>query len=392
VRWYRRGLLQALGLLTLGAAVYLVYRVRGVLIVLLISIILAQAISPIVVQIRRVGAKRAHAVLAVYAVMLLALAGAGYLLEQAVIEEAATLSSSLSDIQTRLHGFVDAIPSGTVRQAADSAITSPESALPATPDPGKVLGSVLSVVGLVFSGFTVLVVTFYWTAERLIIRRTILRFLSPEQRERGLEIWDDVERKLGSWLRGQIILMCSIGLAFGVGLTLLGVKFALVLAIMAALAEIIPLVGAYVGTAPAVIVALTQSLTLALWVALFGVIVQLVEANVLAPRVMGRVTGISPLSVILGLLTGAELMGVPGALLAVPVAAGLQVLLVDLGLFNEKTPAVAAEVGEQNAVQAVGEVRGSSSSATATQPAPTIVEAAGGAELAGSDAVGFGRC
>ncbi|HVA25359.1 MAG TPA: AI-2E family transporter [Chloroflexota bacterium] len=346
MKWYRRGLLQALGLLTVVAAAYLFYRVRPVVIVVLISIILAQAISPIVVRIRRVGARRGQAVLVIYVVMLLALLGVGWLVQRAVVEEAASLSSSLPDLQTRLHSLVDAIPSATVRQAADNAIASPQSSLPATPDPGQLLGSLLAVVGVLFSAFTVLVVTFYWTAERLIIRRTILRFLSPERRERGLQIWDDVEGKLGAWLRGQLILMAAIGAAFGIGLTLLGVKFALVLAIVAAFAEIIPLVGAYVGTAPAVVVALTQSPTLALWVAVFGVLVQLVEANVLAPRVMGKVTGISPLTVILGLLVGTELMGLPGALLAVPVAAGLQVLLVDLGLFNEKAPSVAVEVAD----------------------------------------------
>ena len=348
MKWYRRGLLQALGLLTVVAAAYLFYRVRPVVIVVLISIILAQAISPIVVRIRRVGARRGQAVLAVYFVMLLALLGVGWLVQRAVVEEAASLSSSLPDLQTRLHSFVDAIPSATVRQAADNAITSPQSSLPSAPDPSKLLGSLLGVVGLLFSAFTVLVVTFYWTAERLIIRRTVLRFLSPGRRERGLQIWDDVEGKLGDWLRGQLILMCAIGVAFGLGLTLLGVKFALVLALVAALAEIIPLVGAYVGTAPAVIVALTQSPTMAVWVGVFGVVLQLLEANVLAPRVMGKATGISPLTVILGLLVGTELMGLPGALLAVPVAAGLQVLLADLGLFSDKAPSVAVEVAEDS--------------------------------------------
>ncbi|HEY8692567.1 MAG TPA: AI-2E family transporter [Chloroflexota bacterium] len=341
-------MLQALGLLTVVAAAYLFYRVRPVVIVVLIAIILAQAISPIVIRIRRVGARRGQAVLAIYFVMLLALLGAGWLVQSAVVEEAASLSSSMPDLQTRLHSFVDAIPSATVRQAADNAIASPRSSLPVAPDPGKLLGSLLGVMGLFFSAFTVLVVTFYWTAERLIIRRTILGFLSSDRRERGLQIWDDVENKLGAWLRGQLILMCAIGVAFGIGLTLLGVKFALVLAIVAALAAIIPLVGAYVGTAPAVIVALTQSPTLAMWVAVFGVVAQLVNANVVAPRVMGKVTGISPLTVILGLLVGTALMGLPGALLAVPVAAGLQVLLVDLGLFNEKTPSVAVEVAKES--------------------------------------------
>jgi predicted PurR-regulated permease PerM len=348
MKWYRRGLLQTLGLLTVVAAVYLFYRVRPVVVVVLIAIILAQAISPIVIRIRRVGARRGQAVLAIYFVMLLALLGTGWLVQSAVVEEAASLSNSLPDLQTRLHSFVDAIPSATVREAADNAITSPQSSLPVAPDPGKLLGSLLGVVALLFSAFTVFVVTFYWTAERLIVRRTVLGFVSPDRRERGLQIWDDVEIKLGAWLRGQLILMCAIGVAFGIGLTLLGVKFALVLAIIAALAEIIPLVGAYVGTAPAVIVALTQSPTLALWVAVFGVVVQLVEANVLAPRVMGKITGISPLTVILGLLVGAELMGVPGALLAVPVAAGLQVLLVDLGLFDEKTPSASVEGAEES--------------------------------------------
>jgi predicted PurR-regulated permease PerM len=121
-----------------------------------------------------------------------------------------------------------------------------------------------------------------------------------------------------------------MGVAFFVGLSVLGVRYALLLAVVAAGAEILPIIGPWIGTAPAVLLALTQSVPLALLVLVFGVAVQLCEANVLLPRILGHAVGVPPLVVFLSILVGAELLGLVGALLAVPITAAVAVVVQDL--------------------------------------------------------------
>ncbi|MHB8619378.1 MAG: AI-2E family transporter [Chloroflexota bacterium] len=336
--WVRMGAGATLGAASVLLIFYALYWVWPVLIILIISIIFAQAISPLVIRLRRLGARRSQAVLVIYLVLALALAGLVWLLAQAVVAEAGTFLSGLPSLQQRLLRLASSIPNPQLRQVATGLVaTASHSPLPTAGVPGQLLGTAVAIAEVLFSVFSVLVITFYWISERLVIRRTLLRLLLSRHRERGLQIWDDVENKLGAWVRGQLLLMLFVGAAFGIGLTALGVKYSLLLAAFAGLAEIVPLIGPYIGTAPAVVLALTQSPHLAIEVALFGVAVQLVEGNVLVPRVMGRATGVSPLTVILGILVGAKLMGIPGALLAVPVAAAVQVLLVDLNLLGEES-------------------------------------------------------
>jgi len=188
----------------------------------------------------------------------------------------------------------------------------------------------ISVVGGFLGIFTILVVAFYWIVGHKAIRQSLLQGLPNGQRSRGEHIWDDVEVTLGAWVRGQLLLMLAIGATFLLGLSALGVKYAVLLAVVAACAELLPIIGPWVGTTPAVLIALTQGVPMALLVLAFGIVVQLVETNVLLPRVLGHAVGVSPLLVFLSILVGAELLGLLGALLAVPVVAAMAVVLQDL--------------------------------------------------------------
>ena len=147
---------------------------------------------------------------------------------------------------------------------------------------------------------------------------------------------------LGGWVRGQLLLMLFIGVLAGVGYTLMGLKYTIVLAILAGLLEIVPLVGPWLGAIPAILVALTQDVRMALLVGVYILVIQLIEGNVLVPRVMGRTVGISPLIVIVGILVGTALGGIPGALVAVPLAAALQVILRNMLRYDDGPAAQAA--------------------------------------------------
>jgi len=136
--------------------------------------------------------------------------------------------------------------------------------------------------------------------------------------------------KVSAWLNGQLLLGAIIGSTAAIGLWLLGVPYFYVLALLAGIGEMIPIVGPIIAAIPAVAVASSVSGTTALWTALFFLVQQQLENHVLVPKIMERQVGISPAVVIVALLIGGSLLGVMGAILAVPTAAILQVIYQEL--------------------------------------------------------------
>lgn len=141
---------------------------------------------------------------------------------------------------------------------------------------------------------------------------------------------DEMGRKVEGWLKGVFLLSTFIGIGTAVGMWALGMPYPLILGLLAGLFELVPLVGAYLGAAPAVIVALFQPPWKLLAVVAFFILLQQLENNILAPTVMGREAEIPPLLAIVALLLGAALFGIIGALLALPMVAVLQVLWLRL--------------------------------------------------------------
>src|SRR5215510_2685930 len=137
----------------------------------------------------------------------------------------------------------------------------------------------------------------------------------------------EVEEKLGGWVRGRLLLMLAVGVMATLGYTVIGLPNAILLGVAAGLFEIVPMIGPFLAFAPAVLVALATNPPQAVAVLVFALVIQQIESNILVPRVMGRTVGISPLTVLLGILVGSVLAGLPGAFLAVPLAGALQVIL-----------------------------------------------------------------
>jgi predicted PurR-regulated permease PerM len=141
------------------------------------------------------------------------------------------------------------------------------------------------------------------------------------------DAWNEVESRLGLWVRGQLTIMASIGIATGVAYTVIGLPASLLLALIAAIAEIIPIIGPFIGAVPAVLMATTISpqavvLTLVVYVA-----IQFIEGNILVPMIMRNTVGLSPFIVLLSLLLGGAVGGIAGAIVAVPLVAGAEVIL-----------------------------------------------------------------
>ena len=163
--------------------------------------------------------------------------------------------------------------------------------------------------------------------ERARLQRFLLSFIRPERRGGTREAWNDVELRLGNWVRGQLTLMGTLAVMTGIAYSVLGLPAALLLALIAGLAEAVPIVGPALGVGPAVLVALAVKPEVLPLVVIAYVVIQLVESNILVPIVMRNAIGVSPLLIILSLLAGAALGGLAGALVAVPVMAGLEAIL-----------------------------------------------------------------
>lgn len=187
---------------------------------------------------------------------------------------------------------------------------------------GNISRNALSLTGALFSSifaiFTVFVVGFYLLLYEKSIRKGIINMF-PEDKAKQVE-WtlNHIDEKLGSWLRGQLILSIFIGVITYVILLILQVDFALSLALIAAILEIVPSIGPTIAAIPAIIIASSSSIPLALVVLVAYIGIQFLENNVLVPRIMARAVGLNPLAVILAITVGATLLGVIGALLSVP--------------------------------------------------------------------------
>jgi predicted PurR-regulated permease PerM len=200
----------------------------------------------------------------------------------------------------------------------------------AAPSTGQVVQVGLTLAEAMTTVVTLLTVVYFWLTEHARLQRYVLAFVPQDRRKRTRDVWNAAETRLGMWIRGQLILMSSIGVATGVAYTLLGLPSAVLLGLLAALAEAIPIIGPLLGAIPAILVAATVSPQLALAVAGVYLVLQLVEGNVLVPLVMRNTTGISPFLVILSILIGSAAGGFVGALLAVPIAAAGEVIIEGL--------------------------------------------------------------
>jgi predicted PurR-regulated permease PerM len=196
---------------------------------------------------------------------------------------------------------------------------------------GTVLGALWGVFGGLVGVVTILILTFYLLVEAAHLRQSLIRLFPRARRARVEKASRDITLKVSAWLGGQALLGTIIGVTTAIGLGLLGIPFFYVLALIAGIGELIPVVGPILSAIPAIAIAATISWNKALFVLIFFVVQQQFENHILVPKVMGRQVGISPVMVILALLIGGNLLGILGALLAVPTAAIIQVL------FNEVT-------------------------------------------------------
>jgi predicted PurR-regulated permease PerM len=321
-----------LGIVILWAA----YLARHVLLLIYISGLLAIGFSPIVRLIERqkalpIGSKRFPrwlAILILYTAILGFITLVGFLVFPPLVHQAVSLWGALPQMLDRAQQFF--IDKGllrerlTLREAVARAPGSSGDAVSA------VTGALVNVAGGIFGLVTILILTFYLLVEAEGLRAMFLRLFSRDRRSRIAGASREVTTKVSAWLGGQLLLGAIIGTTSAIGLWALGIPFFYVLALISGIGELIPVVGPVISAVPALAVAATVSVKKVLFVLIFFVLQQQFENHVLVPKVMSRQVGVSAVTVIVALLIGGELLGIVGAILAVPTAAILQVVASEL--------------------------------------------------------------
>lgn len=317
--------------------IYAAFLVRKVLLLLYISGLLAIGFSPIIRLIEKqrllpVGDKRFPrwlAILVLYLFIIGTLVGVGMLVFPPLYEQGKEFVAAAPQmfergqqflidrgILTEQIGWREAVQAAPVGEGGQAV--------------GTVFGAIVGVLGGIFGFLTILIVTFYILVDADNLRTGLLHLFPKENRPRVAHASREIVGKVSAWLGGQLLLAAIIGITSAIGLWLLGIPFFYVLALISAIGEMIPIVGPFLAAIPAVAVASTVSLQKVLLVIVFFVIQQQIENHLLVPKVMERQVGVSAVTVVVALLIGGNLMGILGAILAVPTAAILLVVFTEV--------------------------------------------------------------
>jgi predicted PurR-regulated permease PerM len=291
-------------------------------------------LRPPVSWLQRRGIPGVAGVILVYLLLLALLIGFALLLVPVIVEQTTTIAAAVPDSYQSLRGWIVGHPNPLITQLSRF--------LPATLsllDPGQssgqellqTAGQALGYLGSaskgVFTGAAILLLAFYWTLDGPRTIRSLLRLAPMSQRERGRELITAMETKVGAYVAGQGLLSLIIGLLALIAYLIIGLPYALVLALVAGVMEAVPLVGPLLGAIPAALVALTLGPDKLGWVVVATVVIQQIENSLLVPRVMRKAVGVNPFVSLLALFAFSSLLGIAGALMAIPMAAIIQILL-----------------------------------------------------------------
>jgi len=317
----------------------LLYVLKDVIIIFLFAIIIASSISPFANWLDSKGLPRLFGVLGLYLLVLGSIVFVLSLVVPYIAEEVSQLSTTLPNIVQRLSSSLEDVQQGSpqyfdfvseIQNMLDTfSVYLQQSSQ-------SVLSLVVSIFGGVLSFIAIIIISFYLAVMKRGIESFIESVVPARQEAYVMDLWKRSEAKVGRWIQGQLLLALIVGLTVYIGLSLMGIKFALVLGILAMAFEIVPIVGPVLAAIPAVFFAFLQDPGLGLWVIIFYILVQQLENHLLVPVVLGKTTGLNPVVVIMALLIGNQIAGISGMVLSVPIATVIVEMLEDLAKHKEE--------------------------------------------------------
>jgi predicted PurR-regulated permease PerM len=317
-----------------AAVVWALVLARQSLLLIYVSVLLAIGFSPLVqliegLKLLPIGQRlpRWLAILIVYFSIAAVVIGIGFTVFPPLVRQAQGFTTHFPQMLEQAQAYL--VKRGILTQRmtfADIVQQTPGSADAFN----TIVGTFGGLIGGAFGVVTILFLTFYLLVEEEVFFDAFVRLFPPGRRAQVREVSRQITYKVSRWLSGQLILAAFIGVTSAVGLGLIGIPYFYVLAVIAAVGELIPFLGPVLAAIPGIIVALTISWKLAIGVAIYYLAQQLFESNILVPKLMSHQVGLSAAGIIIALLIGFSLLGILGAILAVPTAAILQVVFQEL--------------------------------------------------------------
>ncbi|MEZ4682706.1 MAG: AI-2E family transporter [Caldilineaceae bacterium] len=310
------------------------YRFYMVVFIFFVAVTLQIAMKPAVTWLHKRGMQVGLAVGLIYLLLLVLIVGFIWLAVPLLFEQTSTVASQIPGYYEEwrlsfmgagnrlVRAFALALPAHLT--SSTNASTELDSATLDTMQP--VWQTLTQVSYLSFVIGAILMLAYYWMLEGDVVTRRLLFLVRPEQRPQWQKVLAEIELKIGSYFRGQIILCVVVGLLSLVGYLLIGLPYAFGLGVFMGFMEAIPMIGPILGAVPAILVALTESPELIWWVVGVVTVVQLAENNLLVPKIMDKSVGIHAIVTILAIAAFGVLFGLAGAVLAIPLAAVLQIL------------------------------------------------------------------
>lgn len=331
---FRRVMWATLVLVLVALGFWLLYRFNQVIFILFIAIVMGTVIRPLVTWLHRRGLPRMAGVILVSLLLLALLIGFVLLLFPLIVEQGATIVAAAPGYYQNLRAWMAHYPNQLIVRLGEflpvtlpgltpTLQTGPQMLASAS----QAMGYVRSAAKIIFTAIVILLLAFHWTLNGPRTIQSLLLLAPKGHRESLSELVAAMESKVGFYIAGQGALCLVIGVMALIAYLIIGLPNALVLALVAGVLEAVPMVGPLLGAVPAAVIALSISPTKLIWVIVATMIIQQLENSLLVPRVMRRAVGVNPFVSLLAFFAFSSLLGIAGALMAIPMAAILQLLL-----------------------------------------------------------------
>jgi predicted PurR-regulated permease PerM len=352
---FRRVMWATLVLVFVALSFWLLYRFSQIVFILFIAIVIGTVIRPSVTWLHRRGLPRTAGVILVYLLLLALLVSFVLLLFPVILEQGATIAAAVPGYYQSLREWMVNYPNQWIVRLSEF--------LPATlpglepvqqtgeqmlASAGQALGFVASAAKVVLLATAILLLAFHWTLDGPRNIQSLLLLVPKGQRESISDLISAMETRVGFYIAGQAVLCLVIGIMALVAYLLIGLPNALVLALVAGVLEAVPTIGPLLGAIPAAVIALSIAPSKLIWVIIVTIVIQQVENSLLVPRVMRKAVGVNPFVSLLAIFAFSSLFGIAGALMAIPIAAIIQ-LLLDRFVFHPGTMEAEVSAGRDYA-------------------------------------------
>jgi len=316
---------------------------KSVLAPFLIALIISYILHPVVSLLNDRKVPRTVAVLLIYAVFLISLTVILLNLIPVLTKQLKELNEHMPELTMRAQNLTEGLNDNkflpeSVRKGIHQSIRKLEDGI--STGISQYIEGIGNTLNAIFIAFITPFLAFYILKDYRLLEKAALAIVPQKHRQLTVKLLLEMDEALGHYVRGQLLVCAIVGILAYLGYWMIGMPYALLLASLVALFNIIPYVGPYFGAAPALIMASTVSVKMVILVIIVNVIVQILEGNIVSPQVVGRTLHMHPLTIIFALLVGGELAGIVGLILAVPMFAVGKVLFHHLRLYyiGRKTP------------------------------------------------------